>query len=90
MPISPNTGHARGRDPLRTQPPFPFPNCYFWIESRMQLRVQAIPGGFDRHAKPGIELTVGSHVDLRAAFTQDLPRMRDQADAYIGQYMNCL
>ena len=40
MPISPNTQHQRGRVPISSEPPFPFSNCFFWIESSMSLRVR--------------------------------------------------
>ncbi|RDX48676.1 hypothetical protein OH76DRAFT_1352011, partial [Lentinus brumalis] len=30
MPIAPNNRYAKGRQPLRAEPTFPFDNCFFW------------------------------------------------------------
>ncbi len=39
MPIFPNIQHTKGREPIRTQPVFPFTNCYFWMWSACSLRI---------------------------------------------------
>ncbi|OSC96647.1 hypothetical protein PYCCODRAFT_1440926 [Trametes coccinea BRFM310] len=41
IPIYPNTFHPNGdRPPVRTYPPFPFPNCFHWIKSGVTVRVR--------------------------------------------------
>ncbi|KAI0692636.1 hypothetical protein C8T65DRAFT_72799 [Cerioporus squamosus] len=47
-PIFPNTVHPEGRAPLRTEPIFPFDNCYFWSRVNMEIRVCPRPEGFSR------------------------------------------
>ncbi|EIW54184.1 uncharacterized protein TRAVEDRAFT_77773, partial [Trametes versicolor FP-101664 SS1] len=41
VPIFPNTSHPRGRTPLRTEPVFPYDNCYHWAQFRTDIRVRA-------------------------------------------------
>ncbi|OSC96772.1 hypothetical protein PYCCODRAFT_1462277 [Trametes coccinea BRFM310] len=41
IPIHPNTYRTSdNRAPVRTQPPFPFDNCFHWIESGLIVRVR--------------------------------------------------
>ncbi|KAL1937877.1 hypothetical protein VTO73DRAFT_12770 [Trametes versicolor] len=47
VPIFPNTSHRLGRTPVRTEPVFPYSNCYHWAEFKMELRVRARPEQFD-------------------------------------------
>ncbi len=42
-PIHPNAKYAN-KEPLRTSPILPFPNCYFWFRSSMSLRVRVKRG----------------------------------------------
>ncbi|KAI0351941.1 hypothetical protein OH77DRAFT_1362833, partial [Trametes cingulata] len=43
IPIYPNTAHPAGRPPLQTNPEFPFPNCYHWFATSVDVRVRAMP-----------------------------------------------
>ena len=47
MPIYPNEEHLRGRTPIRPEPCFPFNDCFFWIESTLEVRVRVKPEGYD-------------------------------------------
>ncbi|EIW54181.1 uncharacterized protein TRAVEDRAFT_76103, partial [Trametes versicolor FP-101664 SS1] len=47
VPIFPNTSHPLGRTPVRTEPVFPYSNCYHWAEFKMEIRVRARPEQFD-------------------------------------------
>lgn len=47
IPIWPNTEYQRDRDPIVSTPPFPFSNCFFWLQSNMSLRVRARHGLYD-------------------------------------------
>ncbi|KAI0711706.1 hypothetical protein C8Q76DRAFT_622893 [Earliella scabrosa] len=40
IPIAPHTAPCPQRDCVVSTPTFPFTNCYFWLESRMFLRVR--------------------------------------------------
>ncbi|KAI0690775.1 hypothetical protein C8T65DRAFT_817154 [Cerioporus squamosus] len=48
-PISPNTDHSTGREPLETTPQFPYRSCYHWSDGdrRMDVRVRSGPEKFD-------------------------------------------
>ncbi|RPD57874.1 hypothetical protein L227DRAFT_200246 [Lentinus tigrinus ALCF2SS1-6] len=48
-PISPNTSHPSGREPLETTPHFPYGNCYHWSDGdcRMDVRVRSRPERFN-------------------------------------------
>ena len=49
-PIYPNTDHPDGREPARTDPVFPFDNCYLWSEAnKMGIRVLPRAEGFNWH-----------------------------------------
>ncbi|RDX48671.1 hypothetical protein OH76DRAFT_647253 [Lentinus brumalis] len=49
IPIHPNIGHPREHEGVRTEPGFPFDNCYHWTDHRftMDVRVRPSPDGFD-------------------------------------------
>ncbi|TFK83903.1 hypothetical protein K466DRAFT_497572, partial [Polyporus arcularius HHB13444] len=47
LPIAPNERHPLGREPLRTDPPFPFPSCYHWVSVNADVRVRARHEGFN-------------------------------------------
>ncbi|KAI0740836.1 hypothetical protein C8Q76DRAFT_608694, partial [Earliella scabrosa] len=40
IPIFPNSNHPAGRPPIRTEPEFPFSNCYQWFCPDVQLTVR--------------------------------------------------
>ena len=40
IPIFPNSNHPSGRPPVRTEPEFPFSNCYHWFCPDMQLTLR--------------------------------------------------
>ncbi|RPD57918.1 hypothetical protein L226DRAFT_492889 [Lentinus tigrinus ALCF2SS1-7] len=47
VPIYPNTSHPTGRSPVHPATPFPFSNCYHWINYEIVVRVKAVEGGWD-------------------------------------------
>ncbi len=47
VPIFPNTSHPEGRIPVRTEPPFPFDNCFIWSLPNLEIRVCPRAEGFD-------------------------------------------
>ncbi|KAI0742696.1 hypothetical protein C8Q80DRAFT_924853 [Daedaleopsis nitida] len=64
MPIAPNIDRLGKRRPLCTKPQFPFPNCYFWMESTMQIRVKVRKPPNRHNEAEGIQLTLSSHAYL--------------------------
>lgn len=47
LPIAPNTAEARGIQPVTPNKPFPFPNCYHWLENSVVVRIRIPHGGFE-------------------------------------------
>ncbi|TFK90275.1 hypothetical protein K466DRAFT_473448, partial [Polyporus arcularius HHB13444] len=47
VPIAPNTIHPEARIPIKTQPSFPFSNCYHWDDTALTVRVRVRPKGWD-------------------------------------------
>ncbi len=71
IPIGPNTSHPNGREPLETEPQFPFRNCYHWSDGKctMDVRVRARPEKFDDDV--AISLPPHSCVKLWGYMDQD-------------------
>ena len=68
-PIAPNTQNARGRQPVHTLTPFPFANCYHWIDNNISVRVKVRPEHFDHeHA---VRIASVEHLALTESFTND-------------------
>ncbi|EIW54312.1 uncharacterized protein TRAVEDRAFT_132466 [Trametes versicolor FP-101664 SS1] len=64
IPIFPNSKHPTGREPVHPERPFPYGNCYHWINTKIRIRVRARPEGFDESNAVNIsgktELLMGS------------------------------
>ncbi|RPD57895.1 hypothetical protein L227DRAFT_505891 [Lentinus tigrinus ALCF2SS1-6] len=75
MPIHPNTRYAKGRQPVQSTPQFPFPNCYFWMMSRMSLRVKIKRGADVYDNDKGATISISQHVRLMSAWRDDFFRM---------------
>ena len=73
MPIHPNTECLKGRTPIVSYPPFPFDNCFFWVESQMSVRVKVNRKGYE----DGQAFTIGARGDLTRAgcWTDDFERI---------------
>ncbi len=76
MPIYPNTSHPHQRQPIHTDPQFPFSNCYHWLDYRMRVHVRARAEMFD-HSK-AIMLPCTSYAALDRAFSEDRRRSREE------------
>ncbi|KAI0697395.1 hypothetical protein C8T65DRAFT_743190 [Cerioporus squamosus] len=76
VPIAPNTAHARGLEPVRPLSPFPFSNCFHWIENDVMVRIRVLPqGGFEHDG--AIKLSVKEHSALNRKFEGDYDRIGD-------------
>ncbi|RPD70391.1 hypothetical protein L226DRAFT_492877, partial [Lentinus tigrinus ALCF2SS1-7] len=84
MPIAPNTRYAKGRTPITANTPFPFDNCFFWIESRMTVRVKIRPEGYDE--SNAVALSSRKWFALTKAWMVDLERI----DAFRDKYETAL
>ncbi|RPD72671.1 hypothetical protein L226DRAFT_524449 [Lentinus tigrinus ALCF2SS1-7] len=73
VPIYPNTSHPSGREPIHTDPEFPFSNCYHWIGYFTKVYVRTRPELFD-HSE-AVVLPWSSLEALEAAFDQDRDRI---------------
>ncbi|KAI0645095.1 hypothetical protein C8Q79DRAFT_911857 [Trametes meyenii] len=73
IPIFPNTSHPRGRKPIQTETPFPFPNCYHWIDNRMVVRVRRKAVRYDDSA--AVKIGVIQSLNLEAGFAEDYQRL---------------
>ncbi|TFK87243.1 hypothetical protein K466DRAFT_491187 [Polyporus arcularius HHB13444] len=76
MPIYPNTSHPHQREPIHTDPQFPFSNCYHWLDYHMRVHVRARAEMFD-HSK-AIMLPHTSYVALDRVFSEDRRRCREE------------
>lgn len=80
MPIAPNTQYAKGRTPITPETPFPFDNCFFWMDYDMTVRVKGRPDGYDEsHA---VACTARQWCALSQAWMIELPRV----DALTNKY----
>ncbi|KAI0629508.1 hypothetical protein C8Q77DRAFT_291612 [Trametes polyzona] len=73
VPISPNTSHPHGRAPVPTETPFPFPNCYFWIDASVVVRVRRKAIRYDYSRAPA--LSALEDIRLQGRFVEDYERM---------------
>ncbi len=84
MPIHPNTEHLRGRTPIRTDPLFPYKNCFFWIESELSVRVKVSPGGYDD--KGAIAMGAREHLETSRCWMEDFDRLDSFLDGMDAKY----
>ncbi|KAI0664033.1 hypothetical protein C8Q70DRAFT_215101 [Cubamyces menziesii] len=76
IPIYPNTYHPSGRiSPIRPERPFPFPNCYHWIDTTERIRIRRRDEPFDD--SNAIKLDAGEHVMINVKFSEDYKRIDD-------------
>ena len=73
VPIAPNTFHPSGRQPIHTTPPFPFANCFHWIETTATVRIRMREGGFEHNG--AVTLDCEEHISLMRRFDGDYERI---------------
>lgn len=65
IPILPNTRHSTAdREALRSDPPFPFGNCYHWSGPDMRLDIRIVNDGRDYGIGPRTALPGDQHVKM--------------------------
>ncbi|KAL1945508.1 hypothetical protein VTO73DRAFT_2359 [Trametes versicolor] len=74
IPIFPNLNHPTGRAPLPSERPFPYGNCYHWIDESFVIRVRARPEGFDE--TNAIKIPARDEVLMSVAWGEDYKRAR--------------
>ncbi|KAI0327942.1 hypothetical protein GY45DRAFT_1436585 [Cubamyces sp. BRFM 1775] len=76
IPIYPNDYHPHGRpSPIRPETPFPFPNCYHWIDTTEKIRIRRRDEPFgDSNA---VKLDAGEHVMINVKFSDDYKKIDD-------------
>lgn len=72
IPIYPNARHPTIRAPLHTETPFPFSNCYHWIENNIHVLVRSRPEGFDE--TNAIQISGKTEGSMGRTFTDDYLR----------------
>ncbi|OSC97595.1 hypothetical protein PYCCODRAFT_1461866 [Trametes coccinea BRFM310] len=76
MPIYPATYHPQSDVlPLRSEPPFPFSNCYHWFGSDMEPDLRIINDGRNYRDPARIVLPAGEHVRMEGARSNDIIRI---------------
>ncbi len=75
LPIAPNERHPLGREPLRTDPPFPFPSCYHWVSVNADVRVRARHEGFNTN--DAVRLPPEERVRMRSYWNMDIADCED-------------
>ncbi|TFK91978.1 hypothetical protein K466DRAFT_481556 [Polyporus arcularius HHB13444] len=74
VPIAPNTSHPAGREPIHTTPPFPFPNCFHWINNHAAVRIRTRRECFELY--DGLcQLSGEEQVALTDRFSEDYERI---------------
>lgn len=75
--IYPNTNHPTGRAPIRPRRPFPYGNCYHWIDNTIHLRARARPEGFDE--TNAVKISDRTELLIGKLFIEDILRARKTA-----------
>ncbi|OSC96778.1 hypothetical protein PYCCODRAFT_1420552 [Trametes coccinea BRFM310] len=73
IPIYPNTSHPTGRTPLYTEDPFPFANCYHWVNNMTHIRVRRRDSEFDENQ--AVKVTPWEHVTMNITLSEDQQRI---------------
>ncbi|KAI0752786.1 hypothetical protein C8Q80DRAFT_475904 [Daedaleopsis nitida] len=78
MPIHPNHRYAKGREPITPASPFPFDNCFFWIENDSTVR---IPFKEELHDDSrAVKMGARAHSALMSCFEVEFDRIDDALD----------
>ncbi|KAM5537937.1 hypothetical protein V8D89_008413 [Ganoderma adspersum] len=71
VPIHPTTAYQGGRQPVSTEPTFPFANCYHWAYTDVLLRVPS--GDFPGRNDPKmVKMASGEMIRVDELMTEDL------------------
>ncbi|KAI0664038.1 hypothetical protein C8Q70DRAFT_905144 [Cubamyces menziesii] len=73
IPIYPNPARPQGRDPLKPETPFPFHNCYHWIENTTTVRIRRKDDLYDD--VNAVKLGARQHLAMGRMFSDDYDRM---------------
>lgn len=72
VPIYSNTSHAGGRASVQSTTPFPFDNCYHWLESMATVRLRRKADLFDEAS--AVQIEVMQHVVMARRSGEDFRR----------------
>ncbi|KAI0774881.1 hypothetical protein BD413DRAFT_537350 [Trametes elegans] len=73
IPISSNADHPRGRAPIQTETPFPFPNCFHWIDNHLVVRVRRKEERYDDVR--AVTVSLKQDITLERPFAEDYARI---------------
>ncbi|KAI8999040.1 hypothetical protein BD414DRAFT_512582 [Trametes punicea] len=71
IPIAPNTNHPTGRPPLVPRPPFPYSNCYHWVDTLTRVRIRA---GVEFDDSRAVFLPDEAQIVMQEMFDRDMDR----------------
>lgn len=75
VPIYPASQHPHGRAPVRTDPCFPFDNCYHWFGDDMAIQIRVKAGRFTTVEGEYIELSTDEWYNMREFHREDQARI---------------
>ncbi|KAI0774891.1 hypothetical protein BD413DRAFT_611879 [Trametes elegans] len=75
IPIHPNSVHPKGRRPVRPAEdnPFPYDNCFHWIEAALDVRVRSRPENFNDSV--AVKLPAEEKAYIGHCWEEDFERM---------------
>ncbi|KAI0327938.1 hypothetical protein GY45DRAFT_1256110 [Cubamyces sp. BRFM 1775] len=79
IPIYPNQHHPQGRTPLKPETPFPFHNCYHWIENMATVRIRRKDDLYDDG--DAVKLGIRQHLAMGRMFSDDCDRIEAACEA---------
>lgn len=74
IPNYPNTHPDDRTTPIQTKTPFPFSNCYHWINSKTMVRIRRQDLEYDNCT--AVKTTAAHHVEIGYGFSADFDRIR--------------
>ncbi len=69
VPIAPNKSHIDDRRPVHPKSPFPYSNCYHWIQTSTSVRVRVHEEGVEHDG--AIRLSPAEHSAIKDRFSAD-------------------
>ncbi|OJT06559.1 hypothetical protein TRAPUB_2636 [Trametes pubescens] len=72
IPIYPNSNHPTGRAPIHPETPFPYGNCYHWLNNNIHILVRSRVDGFDE--TNAVQISGKTEGFMGRTFSDDLLR----------------
>ncbi|KAI8978347.1 hypothetical protein BD414DRAFT_495277 [Trametes punicea] len=79
VPIHPNLDRPQGRTPIKTETPFPFGNCYHWVDNSVTVRIRRKDDLYDDSS--AVKVSPQQHVAMTRLFAEDCNRINAFVEA---------